>query len=117
MAGRHRNVRRLRSAGAEVVTLTPNWGENFVRLLNNPLIAGILMTVFFFGIIAEVQTAGWGLPGSAAVVALILFLGGRFVVGLVGFEEVLLLFLGVTIPAVLYIIWGVMEIVTIPIAK
>lgn len=29
----------------------------------------------------------------------------------------LLLFLGVTIPTVLYVIWGVMEIVTIPIAK
>jgi len=29
----------------------------------------------------------------------------------------LLLFLGVTIPTVLYVIWGVMEIVSIPIAK
>lgn len=29
----------------------------------------------------------------------------------------LLLFLGVTVPTVLYIIWGVMEIVQIPIAK
>lgn len=29
----------------------------------------------------------------------------------------LLLFLGVTIPTVLYLIWGVMEIVQIPIAK
>jgi hypothetical protein len=29
----------------------------------------------------------------------------------------LLLFLGVTLPAVLYVIWGVMEIVQIPIAK
>ena len=29
----------------------------------------------------------------------------------------LLLFLGVTIPAVFYILWGVMEIVSIPIAK
>ncbi len=28
----------------------------------------------------------------------------------------LLLFLGVTIPTVLYVIWGVMEIVTIPIS-
>lgn len=28
----------------------------------------------------------------------------------------LLLFLGVTIPTVFYVIWGVMEIVTIPIA-
>jgi len=29
----------------------------------------------------------------------------------------LLLFLGVTIPAVFYVIWGVMEIVSIPIAR
>lgn len=29
----------------------------------------------------------------------------------------ILLFLGVTIPAILYTIWGVMEIVSIPIAK
>tara|TARA_B100000959_G_scaffold276338_1_gene330965 strand:- start:7021 stop:7197 length:177 start_codon:yes stop_codon:yes gene_type:complete len=29
----------------------------------------------------------------------------------------LLLFIGVTIPTVFYVIWGVMEIVTIPIAK
>jgi hypothetical protein len=29
----------------------------------------------------------------------------------------LLLFLGVVMPTVLYLIWGVMEIITIPIAK
>jgi hypothetical protein len=29
----------------------------------------------------------------------------------------LLLFLGVTMPAVLYVIWGVMEIAQIPVAK
>lgn len=29
----------------------------------------------------------------------------------------LLLFLGITIPTVLYILWGVMEIATIPVAK
>ena len=29
----------------------------------------------------------------------------------------LLLFLGITVPTVFYIIWGIMEIVTIPVAK
>jgi len=29
----------------------------------------------------------------------------------------LLLFLGITIPTVLYILWGVMEIISIPLAK
>jgi hypothetical protein len=28
----------------------------------------------------------------------------------------LLLFLGITVPAVLYIIWGVMEVVSVPVA-
>ena len=29
----------------------------------------------------------------------------------------LLLFLGVTLPAVLYVIWGVMEVASVPLAK
>jgi hypothetical protein len=29
----------------------------------------------------------------------------------------LLLFLGIALPTVLYIVWGVMEIITIPVAK
>jgi len=29
----------------------------------------------------------------------------------------LLLFLGVTVPAVVYLIWGVMEVVSVPLAK
>ena len=32
-------------------------------------------------------------------------------------SAILLLFLGVAIPTVFYIVWGVMEIVTIPMAK
>jgi hypothetical protein len=32
-------------------------------------------------------------------------------------DPFLLLFLGVTIPTVLYILWGVMEIASIPLAK
>lgn len=84
-------------AGASVRTLVPNWAENFVRFLNNPLISGLLLTIIFFGVIAEVQTAGFGLPGTAALIALLLFLGGRYVVGLVGLEEVLLLSAGLVL--------------------
>lgn len=32
-------------------------------------------------------------------------------------DPFLLLFIGVTIPTVLYVVWGVMEIATIPIGK
>ena len=87
-------LRRNGLEDAEVRSVAPNWAENFIRFLNNPIISGLLMAIIFFGIIAEVQTAGWGVPGTAALVALSLFLGGRYVVGLVGFEELMLLLLG-----------------------
>lgn len=32
-------------------------------------------------------------------------------------DPFLLLFIGVTIPTVLYVVWGVMEVATVPIAK
>jgi membrane-bound serine protease (ClpP class) len=87
----------LSLTGATVRTLSPNWAENIVRFLNHPVIAGLLMTIIFFGIIAEVQTPGFGAAGLTALIALVLFLGGRYVVGLVGLEEVLLLAAGVTL--------------------
>lgn len=87
-------LRRNGLEGAEVRAVTPNWAENFIRFLNHPVVSGLLMAIIFFGIIAEVQTAGWGVPGTAALVALALFLGGRYTVGLVGFEELILLLIG-----------------------
>jgi hypothetical protein len=32
-------------------------------------------------------------------------------------DNMLLLFLGITIPTVFYLIWGIMEVVTIPMGK
>lgn len=87
-------LRRCGLENAVLRTVSPNWAERFVRLLNDPIISAILMAMIFFGVIAEVQTAGWGVPGTAALVALALFLGGRYVVGLVGLEELLLLIAG-----------------------
>ena len=42
--------------------------------------------------------------------------------GIPGMQQILdnpflLLFLGIALPTVLYIVWGVMEIITIPVAK
>lgn len=55
----------------------------------------------------EIDQAGMEQEGAEPVPAMQRVLDNPF----------LLLFLGVTIPTVFYIIWGVMEIVTIPIAR
>lgn len=87
-------LRELKFEGAQVFQPKITWAERLVRLLNNPIVSAILLSMGFFGLIAEVQTAGWGLPGLAGIVALGLFFGSKYLVGLAGFEELLLLGLG-----------------------
>jgi len=100
-------LRALKYETAKVVQPEINWAEHLVRLLNIPIITSILLAVAFFGLMAEVQTGGWGLPGTAAIVALGVFLGSKYLVGLAGFEEFLLLGLGLGLLAVeLFVIPG-----------
>jgi membrane-bound serine protease (ClpP class) len=90
-------LRGLKFEAAKVIQPEIGWAEHLVRFLNNPIITSILLAVAFFGLLAEVQTGGWGLPGSAAIVALGLYFGAKYLVGLAGFEEFLLLGLGLVL--------------------
>ncbi len=87
----------LKFEGAKVVQPEIGWVEHLVRFLNNPIISSILLAVGFFGLLAEVQTGGWGLPGSAGLVALGLYFGSKHLVGLVGLEEYLVIGLGLVL--------------------
>jgi len=43
--------------------------------------------------------------------------GKRHVMQLILDDNMLLLFLGITVPTVFYTMWGIMEVITIPLAK
>ena len=81
-------------AGAEVRTSTPNWGERFVRLLTNPIVASLLLSAAMLGILIEIRTPGFGVPGALGAVSLVLVLGGHYTVQLVGWEELILVGIG-----------------------
>lgn len=72
-----------------------NWAEHIVRFLTLPAVASLLMTLGLLGLLVEIRTPGLGLPGLVGVVCLAAFFGGHFLVALVGWEQVLLLLLGV----------------------
>jgi membrane-bound serine protease (ClpP class) len=72
-----------------------NWAEQVVRLLTNPVVSSLLLSVGLLGILVEIRTPGVGVPGLAGVVSLALFLGGHWIVRLAGWEELLLVTLGV----------------------
>lgn len=71
-----------------------NWAERAARFLTAPVITEILLTLAFLGLIAEVTSPGFGVPGALGLAALVLFFGGRYVVGIVGWEILLLFTLG-----------------------
>lgn len=92
---------------AEIVQVSSNWAEEVVRFLNNPIISSILIMIGFFGLMAEIKTPGWGLPGTAGLIALILFFGSLYILQLASMLEILLFVLGlVLLLAEIFIIPG-----------
>jgi membrane-bound serine protease (ClpP class) len=82
-------------SGADVRRAETNWAEMFVRLLTNPVVSSLLLSVGLLGILVEIRTPGVGIPGIAGLTSLALFLGGHWIVQLAGWEELLLITLGV----------------------
>jgi membrane-bound serine protease (ClpP class) len=80
--------------GAQVVTTEPNWAEGVVRFLTNPLVAPLLLSLGVLGLIFEIKTGAFGIGGVLSLASLGLFFGSSVIIGLAGWEEVLLLGLG-----------------------
>jgi len=80
-----------------VVQTSPNWAERIVRFFTNPLVAPFLLTLGFLGLVVEMKTPAFGLAGLAGAVSLGLFFGSHFLVGLAGWETVILLGIGVVL--------------------
>jgi membrane-bound serine protease (ClpP class) len=49
----------------------------------------------FFGLLAEIKSPGWGLPGTAGLIALSLFFGSAYILQLASIIEILLFIVGV----------------------
>ncbi|HZD40741.1 MAG TPA: ATP-dependent Clp protease proteolytic subunit, partial [Terriglobales bacterium] len=77
-------------SGAKVRRASPTWAENLVRLLTHPVASSLLITVGILGIILEIRTPGFGIPGLLGIASLALFFWGHWLVQLAGWEELLL---------------------------
>jgi membrane-bound serine protease (ClpP class) len=88
---------QLNLSGAELRHSSPNWGENLVRLITHPIVASLLLSVAMLGIFVEIRTPGFGVPGALGLASLVLVLAGHWIVQLVGWEELLLVGVGLTL--------------------
>ena len=83
-------LEQLGLAGSQVRRVSPNWAEDLVRFLTNPVVSSLLMTIGMLGIILEIRTPGFGVPGILGIASLALFFWGHWLVQLAGWEEILL---------------------------
>lgn len=82
---------------AEKVFQKSNWAEDVVRFLNNGIVSSILIMIGIFGLMAEIKSPGWGLPGTAALIALALFFGSSYILQLASVIEILMFIAGLVL--------------------
>ncbi|MUK87086.1 nodulation protein NfeD [Ornithinibacillus sp. L9] len=82
-------------SNANVVESEPTFAEGVARFLTNPVVVPILLSLASLGLIVELYSPGFGVPGTMGLVALVLFFYGHFVAGLAGMEAIILLLLGI----------------------
>jgi membrane-bound serine protease (ClpP class) len=88
---------KLGLAGAEVRHMDENWAERVVRFLTHPVLSSLLMTLAMLGIVIELRTPGFGIPGIVGIACLAAFFWGHWLVQLVGWEEILLVAGGIVL--------------------
>jgi len=97
-------LEKLGLDGAQLRRASPNWAENVVRFLTHPVVSSLLITIAMIGIIIELRTPGFGVPGSLGVASLALFFWGHWLVQLAGWEELLLAVAGVILLALEFLV-------------
>ena len=88
-------LEKLGLENAEIRNVNETFAEKLARFITHPVVIPILMTIGSLGLVLELYSPGFGLPGIAGLSSLLLFFYGHMVAGLAGFETLILFALGV----------------------
>ena len=81
----------------EVAESSENWSESIVRFLTNPVVASLLTTFGFLGILFELQSPGWGIPGFVGLTCLILSLSVSYIAQLATMSDMIFILVGLSL--------------------
>ena len=85
---------------AQIISADPTIAERISRLITNPFVAPVLLTIGIAGLIIEIISVGFGLFGIVGLASLVLFFGGHLIAGFSGWEAILLFVLGLILMVV-----------------
>ncbi|AIC94057.1 NfeD family protein [Shouchella lehensis] len=71
--------------------------EQIARFVTNPIVIPILLSIGSLGLIMELYSPGFGVPGFMGISALLLFFFGHMVAGFAGWESLILVVVGIVL--------------------
>lgn len=88
-------LHELNLTNATIVETETTLAEEVARFVTHPVVIPILLSIASLGLILELYSPGFGIPGILGIVSLLLFFYGHIIAGLAGMEAVILLVLGI----------------------
>nr|WP_275695524.1 nodulation protein NfeD [Fredinandcohnia sp. SECRCQ15] len=80
--------------------------ENIARFLTHPVVIPILLSIGSLGLVVELYSPGFGIPGIMGLSSLFLFFYGHTVAGLAGKESIILFIIGVVLILLEFVLPG-----------
>ena len=87
----------LNLSGYNIINTKENWSEEIVRFLTNPIVSSLLTTFGFLGILFELQSPGWGIPGIVGLTCLILSLSTSYIAKLATMSDLIFMLSGISL--------------------
>lgn len=78
-----------------VFPVEPTTGEKVARMVTNPLVIPLLLTIGLVGIAVELLIPGFGIPGVAGLISLSLYFFGHFIAGFAEWLHIILFIFGI----------------------
>lgn len=79
----------------ELARVDESWSEGLVRFMTSLPVRGIIIAIMLIAIFVELVTAGTGIGGSIAVIALIALIAPPAMIGLAGWWEIIAIVFGI----------------------
>ncbi|KOS67988.1 membrane protein [Lysinibacillus contaminans] len=83
--------------GSDIVPIEQTFSEKIARFITNPIIVPILLSIASLGLVMELYSPGFGVPGIMGLSSLGLFFFGHLVAGFAGYETLLIFIAGLAL--------------------
>lgn len=99
-------LEKLNLTESEVVSVEPTLAEKLARFITNPIVVTLLLSIGCFGLVAELFSPGFGIPGLIGLSSFGLFFFGHTVAGFAGYESILIFIIGLALLAAELVVPG-----------